>query len=163
MFNVGVDGEAWHGGGIGQCTIPGSRPCVSFVLVPAMTRGQTPHLSRPGATVIDLHLPTDRPGIAMRCRIDTSSQDFSSLRRDIHRVANHRSSAWAIAGMVLPERLAADWGIATMAYAVMQALTAAGFSNLFHATGSFLLLFAIGAFSMVICGGLVLVAVRKVG
>jgi predicted MFS family arabinose efflux permease len=69
----------------------------------------------------------------------------------------------AIAGLVPANRLAGNWGIATMAYAVMQALTAAGFSNLFHATGSFLLLFAIGAFSMVICGGLVLVAVRKVG
>jgi hypothetical protein len=31
-----------------------------------------------------------------------------------------------------------------MAYAVMQAAVAAGFSTLFHATGSYLLLFAIG-------------------
>jgi len=46
------------------------------------------------------------------------------------------------------ERLAADWGIATMSYAVMQALTAAGFSHLFHATDSFLLLFGIGTVAL---------------
>ena len=40
-------------------------------------------------------------------------------------------------------------GVATMAYAVMQALTAAGFSHLFHATDSFLLLFGIGAVALV--------------
>jgi predicted MFS family arabinose efflux permease len=58
-------------------------------------------------------------------------------------------AAGAIAGMVPPERLAADWGIATMAYAVMQALTAAGFSHLFHVTDSFLLLFGIGVVALV--------------
>jgi hypothetical protein len=41
--------------------------------------------------------------------------------------------------------MAASWGLATMAYAVMQALVAAFFSSLFHATGSYQLLFAIGA------------------
>jgi predicted MFS family arabinose efflux permease len=64
-------------------------------------------------------------------------------------------AAGAIAGLVPPERLAADWGFATMAYAVMQALTAAGFSHLFHVTGSFLLLFGIGAVALV--GSVVLV------
>jgi len=50
----------------------------------------------------------------------------------------------ALAGLVSADRLAASWGLATMAYAVMQAAVAAGFSTLFHATGSYLLLFAIG-------------------
>jgi len=54
-------------------------------------------------------------------------------------------AAGAIAGLVPANRLAASWGMATMSYAVMQAITAAAFSNLFHATGSFLLLFGIGA------------------
>lgn len=69
-------------------------------------------------------------------------------------------AAGAIAGMVRPERLAADWGIATMAYAVMQALTAAGFSHLFHVTGSFLLLFGIGVVALVGSAGLVVGAAR---
>jgi MFS family permease len=51
----------------------------------------------------------------------------------------------ALAGLVPPTRLASNWGLATMAYAVMQAAVAAGFSSLFHATGSYLLLFGIGA------------------
>jgi len=51
----------------------------------------------------------------------------------------------AIAHLVEPPRLAANWGLATMAYAVMQAAVAALFSSLFHATGSYQLLFGIGA------------------
>ena len=50
----------------------------------------------------------------------------------------------AIAGMVPAARLSGDWGLATMAYAVMQAVVAACFSRLFHITGSYSLLFAIG-------------------
>jgi predicted MFS family arabinose efflux permease len=69
-------------------------------------------------------------------------------------------AAGAIATLVPANRLAADWGLATMAYAVIQAATAAGFSTLFHATGSFRLLFAIGAVSLVGCAGLVAVSQR---
>src|SRR5258708_14406574 len=68
-------------------------------------------VSRSGVSVVvDLYLPTDRPGVALRCRIDLSSQELSSqdlsqdlsrLRRQIQQTANHRSSTWAIAGMVL--------------------------------------------------------------
>jgi predicted MFS family arabinose efflux permease len=69
-------------------------------------------------------------------------------------------AAGAIAGLVPAERLAADWGFATMAYAVMQALTAAGFSHLFHVTDSFLLLFGIGAVALVGSTALVIGAAR---
>ena len=69
-------------------------------------------------------------------------------------------AAGAIAGLVPPERLAAEWGIATMAYAVMQALTAAGFSHLFHVTDSFSLLFGIGAVALVGSMALVIGAAR---
>ena len=58
-----------------------------------------------------MHLPTDRPGIVLRCRIDASSQslssqglspqDLSRLQRQLQQTANHRSSTWALAGMVL--------------------------------------------------------------
>jgi hypothetical protein len=70
-------------------------------------------------------------------------------------------AAGAIAGLVPANRLAADWGFATMAYAVTQALTAAGFSHLFHATDSFLLLFGIGAVAVLGSTALVIGAARK--
>jgi len=64
----------------------------------------------------------------------------------------------AVAHMVPPSRLAASWGLATMAYAVMQAASAAGFSALFHLTGSYRLLFLIGATATFITGACVLTA-----
>ena len=52
-----------------------------------------------------VHLPTDRRGVALRCGIDAGSKDLphhlSRLRRHVQQTAHHRSSAWAIAGMVL--------------------------------------------------------------
>lgn len=66
--------------------------------------------------------------------------------------------AGAIAGMVPASRLSADWGLATMLYAVMQALVAALFSNLFHITGSYALLFAIGTAAMAVSALMVLFA-----
>ncbi|OYV41996.1 MAG: hypothetical protein B7Z81_00055 [Acidocella sp. 20-61-6] len=50
----------------------------------------------------------------------------------------------AIASLVAPDRLAANWGLATMSYAVMQAVSAAAFSSLFHATENYEILFGIG-------------------
>jgi heat shock protein HtpX len=69
-------------------------------------------LLRSGASVtIELHLPTDLRGVALRCRIDLHCQDLdrqdldrqdqSRLRRSAHQTANHRSSALAIAAMTL--------------------------------------------------------------
>ncbi len=69
-------------------------------------------------------------------------------------------AAGSIAELVPAQRLAADWGLATMAYAVSQAVIAAGFSSLFHATGSFLLLFGIAGVSLTMCAGLVFAAWR---
>jgi hypothetical protein len=64
----------------------------------------------------------------------------------------------ALAGLVPADRLAASWGLATITYAIMQALVAAGFSSLFHLTGSYLLLFGIGAAASLASAGLVLAA-----
>jgi len=64
----------------------------------------------------------------------------------------------ALAGLVPADRLAASWGLATITYAIMQALVAAGFSSLFHLTGSYLLLFGIGTLSSLASAGLVLAA-----
>lgn len=66
----------------------------------------------------------------------------------------------ALAVMVPANRLAATWGLATMAYAVMQAACAAGFSSLFHMTGSYRLLFAVGAVATFLTGICVLVSRR---
>ncbi len=64
----------------------------------------------------------------------------------------------ALAQMVPPERLAANWALATMAYAVMQAAAAAGDSALFHATASYPLLYTIGAAAAAVSGLLVWVS-----
>jgi heat shock protein HtpX len=100
VFDIGTGGGAWRDGR--QNTGPGAGPCISFALVPATPHVEMLQLSRSGANVIvDMHLPTDRPGLVLRCRIDASSQQLSHVRRNAHRAANHRSSAWAIGGMVM--------------------------------------------------------------
>jgi heat shock protein HtpX len=102
VFDPGTGGDAWRGGSIGQCATPGRWPCASFALVSAAPQTQVLQILRSGTTtIVEMHLPTDRPGIVLRCRINASSQDLSRLRRHLHRALNHRRSAWAIAGMVL--------------------------------------------------------------
>ena len=127
MFNVCADGEAWRGGRVGPDVVPGLAPCISFALMRSAPHAEIPQLSRSSTTtVVELHLPTDRPGIVLRCLIDLRpqgsrsrdsrsqdsrsqdprsqdprSQDLSRLRRHAHQTANTRSSALAIAGMML--------------------------------------------------------------
>jgi len=106
VFNVGAGGEAWRGGRTGQRMVTGvvtaAAPRVSFALVNSAPRTEALQLSRYGATIVlDLHLPTDQLGLFLRCRIDICSQDLSRHRRSVHQIANHRSSALAIAGMTL--------------------------------------------------------------
>jgi hypothetical protein len=66
----------------------------------------------------------------------------------------------ALAVMVAPNRLATTWGLATMAYAVTQAASAAGFSGLFHLSQSYKLLFAIGAAATLTTAACMLIALR---
>ena len=102
MFNVGA--MAWREGRAGQYTdaVTASSPGISFALIRSVPRAEMLQLVRSGATVIlDLHVPTDQPGIFLSCRIDLGFQDLSRLRRSFHQTANHRSSALAIAGMTL--------------------------------------------------------------
>ena len=66
----------------------------------------------------------------------------------------------ALSEMVAPTQLAATWALATVAYAVMQAAVAGGFSALFHATGDYRLLFAIGAVATAFTAVLVALALR---
>jgi len=106
VFNVGANGEAWHGDRTGQRFVPGvaaaAVPCISFAWEYSAPRAEMLRLSRSGAAVIlDLYLPTERPGILLRCRINTGSQNIPRLRRSVHQAENRRSSALAIAGMTL--------------------------------------------------------------
>jgi MFS family permease len=66
----------------------------------------------------------------------------------------------ALAGLLPVERLAATWGLATLSYSVMQAVSAAGFSSLFHATGDYRLLYAIAALATLTAGTLVAASLR---
>lgn len=66
----------------------------------------------------------------------------------------------ALSEMVPPEQLAATWGVATVAYGVMQATVAGGFSALFHATGKYGLLFGIGSAATFVTAVLVALAMR---
>lgn len=101
MHICGADSVlSWHGLR-DRCAAPPPPYSLSFALVPAGCPSSQPQLLRFDAGVVDLHFPTDRPGIALRCRIETCSEALSRIRRDIRRVANHQSSTWAIAGLVL--------------------------------------------------------------
>ncbi len=100
VFNVGA--MAWREDRTGQRFVAdASSPGISFTLIRSVPREML-QLSRSGATVVlDLHLPTDQPGIFLSCCIDLGCQDLSRLRRSFHQTANHCSSALAIAGMTL--------------------------------------------------------------
>ena len=77
-------------------------PGISFSLVRSAPRAEMLLLSPSGTGVsFELHLPTDRPDIFLRCHTDISPHQVSALRRSVHQTANHRSSALAIAGMTL--------------------------------------------------------------
>jgi heat shock protein HtpX len=105
VLDIGTGGVVWGDGWQNASSCAG--PLISFALTPTGPHVDLLWLSQSGAAVIvDMHLPTDRPGIALRCRFDASSlglshRDLSRLRRHAHRSVNHRSSAWAIGGMVL--------------------------------------------------------------
>jgi heat shock protein HtpX len=114
VLNIGTGGVAWRQSFWGQGLDDGwqnAGSCaglpISFAMTPAGQHVDLLRLSQSGAAIIvDMQLPTDRPGVVLRCRFDASSlglshRDLSQLRRDAHRNVNHRSSAWAIGGMVL--------------------------------------------------------------
>jgi heat shock protein HtpX len=96
VFNAGAGAELRYESWDGRCAIPSSGNSFSLMPIPAVSGAQR---LRSGASVLDL--ATDRSGIALQCRTPASSRALSRLRRDIHRVINHRSSAWAIAGLII--------------------------------------------------------------
>jgi MFS family permease len=66
----------------------------------------------------------------------------------------------ALAGLLPAERLASTWGLATLSYSALQAVSAAGFSTLFHATGNYGMLYTIAAAASCSAGVLVAAAAR---
>ncbi len=66
----------------------------------------------------------------------------------------------ALAGLLPVERLASTWGLATLSYSTLQAVSAAGFSTLFHATGDYRLLYGIAASATFTAGACVAIANR---
>ena len=105
MFNVSAGGEAWHGWsgpGFAAAASTISAPPVSFAWGPPVAPADMLQLSRYGASVyLDLHAPTQRPDIFLRCRTEIGSRDMPRFRQSTHQTANHHSSALAIAGMTL--------------------------------------------------------------
>jgi heat shock protein HtpX len=71
-------------------------------MVPAAPHLEPVRVSRGDDLIsVELHLTTDWPGCVLCCRIDGRPEDVLGLRRQVHRDANHRHSAWVIAAMVL--------------------------------------------------------------
>jgi heat shock protein HtpX len=96
VFNGGTGAELWHENWAGQCAIRSSGVSFSLSPIPAIAGAHGPGS---GATI--LNVLTDRAGPDSRCSSHASSRDLWRLRRDIHRTVNHRSSAWAIAGLIV--------------------------------------------------------------
>ncbi|HVX75547.1 MAG TPA: M48 family metalloprotease [Bradyrhizobium sp.] len=110
MFDPGADGKAWQGGRVAPCTLPDFAPRFSFAFVAVVPSAEIRHFSHSGtvhtatnvaAHVLEMDLPTDRPGLALRCRLEASPQDLPRLKRYLQQTANFRSSVLAIGGMVL--------------------------------------------------------------
>jgi heat shock protein HtpX len=96
VFNVGAARAAWPSAG--------SAPLISLELIRLAPHVEMLRVLRSGASVVvDLHLPTDRPGVVLRCRLEVHSQDRRQpgFRRDARQSDNHRSSALAIGAMML--------------------------------------------------------------
>jgi heat shock protein HtpX len=100
LFGLNRGAETQHDGGIGWFTIPGRG--LSFALIPAAAATPRPRYSRgPRSSRLEIDLPADRSGFAIRCRVDASAENIARVRRDFHRASNHRSSAQVIAAMVI--------------------------------------------------------------
>jgi hypothetical protein len=70
--------------------------------VPATGHTHSPQLLRSGDTiVIEMQLPSGRPGLALCCRIHASARELAELHRSFNRDFNHRRSGYVIAGMIL--------------------------------------------------------------
>jgi heat shock protein HtpX len=85
-----------------QGTLPDAAHCITLALVPATGHTHSPQLLRSGDTiVIEMQLPSGRPGLALCCRIHACARELAELQRSFNRDFNHRRSGRVIAGMIL--------------------------------------------------------------
>ena len=93
--------EAYYDGRNVRGAFPDAGYFVTLALMPGGAP-QSPRLLRWGDTiVVEIELPSDRPGLALCYRIHTSARGVAELQRSRNRDFNHRKSGRAIAGMIL--------------------------------------------------------------
>jgi heat shock protein HtpX len=97
----GLAAEAWGTGRSSRNAPSFLGDCIALDWVPA-GGPEGPRFQSCGDTlVIEIHLPADRPGTALRCRIRAQACDLSQLQRSLNRTLNHRRAGRVIAGMIL--------------------------------------------------------------
>jgi heat shock protein HtpX len=103
VFPLGdIAAEACHRDRNGGNALPGAGGFIALALVPEASSAQPPRLSISGGTIlVEFHLPSGQPGLALRCRLHGNAQDSLGMRRRLNRTLNHRRSGRVIAGMVL--------------------------------------------------------------
>jgi heat shock protein HtpX len=85
-----------------QGTLPQSAHCIALALVPTCGAETAPHVLHCGDTiVIEVLLPSRRPGLAIACRIRADARRAGNLHRCLNRVLNRRRSDGMITGMIL--------------------------------------------------------------
>jgi heat shock protein HtpX len=83
-------------------TVPEGGPFVTLALVPTNGRLESPRLLRSGGRlVVELQLPSGRPGLDFMCRICAGTNEIAEVLRSLDRADNHRRSGRVIAGMLL--------------------------------------------------------------
>jgi heat shock protein HtpX len=83
-------------------TVPDAAHFFTLALVPATGQLDSPRLLRSGnRLVVELQLPSGRPGLDLICRICAGTHEIAELLRSLDRADNHRRSGRVIAGMLL--------------------------------------------------------------
>lgn len=102
MFPLG--NSAAEAGARDVCwTFPGGQDRITLAFVPVSDRATSfPQVLYLGATIlIEIQLPSSRPGYALACRVQTNSRQVENLHRHLNRMMNHRRSGGVITGMIL--------------------------------------------------------------
>jgi heat shock protein HtpX len=84
-----------------EYSFPSAAPLIHLAMVPVAGHVALPHICTVGATFIEIHVSSGRPGTALRCRIEGSINELQQLQRRLNRALNHQRSGQVIAGMVL--------------------------------------------------------------
>ena len=110
LGNAAAETYCYGGNVLG--TLPDAAHSITLALVPATGHSHSsqllppqllpPQVFRSGDTfVIEMQLPSGRPGLALCCRIRANARELADLQRGFNRDFNHRRSGRVIAGMIL--------------------------------------------------------------